>query len=119
MLPPHRSLIKHCHESSQNIQILGVTGMKGNKGIFDVWCSWELLERDLTLVLFSMKCILQSGKVHNYQWEQRSPVPNTLHSSVHRDMGQCPLSECKGSQILLSSGLRGLGVTSCLSAMLQ
>lgn len=38
-------------------------------------------------------------------------------SSVHRDMGQCPLSVFKGSQILVSSGLRGLGVTSFLSAM--
>lgn len=36
LLPPHRSLVKCCQESSQSTQILGARGVQGTRAFFHV-----------------------------------------------------------------------------------
>lgn len=80
-----RSLVKCCHQSSQNIQIVGVTGMAENKGIFwsVVHLGAAVLERDLST------SGLVEHEMHPTVWQPAELAVGTAVSSPKHTLLKC------------------------------
>lgn len=123
VLPPHRSLVKCCPECSQSTQILGARGITGNRGIFFVCDAAATLgkdQSDFALVDHEMyPAVWQCAKL--VMGTEVSCLEHTSLKRAHRYGTVSSFRVCKGSQILLSSGLHGPGVTSflCYAAVMH